>query len=209
MKRQATVRRADDGGLYRGEVVGWGGKKKISGRAPSWLPQGRAGAGRGGCGPPSPPAAGRGRYGGRGGSGEPSGERGGGGWAAPAEDGSGLGPPPLRAPGPDPLPPLVPAKWRRSAGPPPPLYRHPPAPHWAAASLTSSTRPRPPRRGLIGRRHAQRDPPIGRPPRHSTPLSLPAPPALPPGASAHAAGGLAPSLAGAAIRCEGIGRRVT
>lgn len=60
--------------------------EKITARVPSWLPEGREdGNGGGGEGrrerraPPSLLTAGRGRYGGRGGSGEPSGERGGGG----------------------------------------------------------------------------------------------------------------------------------
>lgn len=214
-KRSGGAGRSEAGGGWRRMAAAG-----VSGRAPSWLREGRErGRGRGGGkkggrgGLPALQAAGRGRYGGRGGSGGALRERGGGGWAARWRMAPDWGRPPLcfllllllpARTGPDPLRPSVPAKWRLSACPRPALYRQPPAPDWAAAPVTSPPRPHPPRRGLIGRKPPWRGSLIGRPPRRSHPAALPRPSALPPGARRRRL-----LLARAAIRCAVIGCRVT
>lgn len=81
------------------------------------------------------------------------------------------GRPPARAE-PDPHRPFVPTKWRRSACPRPPLYRHHLGADWWVDALTSATRLHPPCRCLIGRRCSPRSAPLGRPACHS-PAPLP------------------------------------
>lgn len=104
------------------------------------------------------------------------------------------GRPPARAE-PDPHRPFVPTKWRRSACPRPPLYRHHLGADWWVDALTSATRLHPPCRCLIGRRCSARSAPLGRPARHSH-APLPPPPFRPV---------LRRSLVGAAIPGAAIG----
>lgn len=73
----------------------------------------------------------------------------------PAEDGSGLSPPPSRT-RPRPAPSSASAKWRLSACPRSALYRQRLASDWASTPVTSPHRPGSPLRRLIGRMLARR-----------------------------------------------------